>query len=546
MLLLLVATAAVAADGLDIGEVREGSVDGRPALAVELSSSQPLGDAALSITSSLPLVLGPARVTLDSSKRGALVLLPLAEPLVGGGSLGGREFSLTVSDGTRSTTAQVRVRERHDETSLTPWEKAVAGLGMLGLAFLGGLILNLMPCVLPVLTLKLLAAVRLGGGTPAQVRAGFLATAAGVVASFLVLALGLILVRRAGGIVGWGIQFQEPGFVAGLAVVTALFAANLWGLFDLALPRAFASRIGGPAREGLAGQFAVGFFATLLATPCSAPFVGTAIGFALPRSGMVILAVFLALGLGLAAPYLAIAAVPRLASWLPRPGPWMLHLRRGLSLALAGTALWLLSILSAQVGPLVATSAGVLLAVMTLLFAPRSWTGGRVRRAISSGIGALAVSVLVLPVLAEGRLVSRPATPETGTVAWRPFDRGILRALVAEGHTVLVDVDARWCPTCRLNEHLVFDRALVADRLADDVLPMKADWTLADPAVSAFLASYGRYGVPFTIVYGPGAPSGLPLREILTTSMVFDAMALAKKADGMASTPTDRQPLARR
>ena len=536
-LCLLGLSGAGAAAGLDIVEVRAGSLEGRPALAVELASARPLSGAALAVAADPPIAFGPAQVTLDRSGRGALVLLPLPpEPrdrdgLAGGPSmrLDGREIALTVSDVTESSTIRALVRPGNAER--TTWQNLGTGLGMLGLAFLGGLILNLMPCVLPLLALKLFAALRLGGQAPGAVRAGFLATAAGILASFLLLAFAIVLLRRAGSLIGWGIQFQEPAFVAMLAAVTMLFSANLWGLFELRLPRAVTDRLGSPAREGLAGHFATGFLATLLATPCSAPFLGTAVGFALTRSGPVILAVFLALGLGLATPYLAVAAYPRAAAWLPRPGAWMVQLRRILGLALVGTVLWLLWVLSGQIGPGAAGAIGGLLAGSVLLLALRPRMTGLGRKLASAGFAGLVLIIVALPILAE----RQGSAADEGAVAWRRFDRGDLRRRVAEGHVVLVDVGARWCPTCRLNERLVLDRAPVADRLSGDVLPVRADWTLADPAVSAFLASYGRFGVPFTIVYGPHAPHGLPLPEILTADAVLDAVALAGRSRNAAS-----------
>ena len=235
---------------------------------------------------------------------------------------------------------------------------------ILGLAFLGGLILNLMPCVLPVLSMKVLSVVGHGGAEAAVVRRGFLATAAGILFSFLVLAGGAIALKSAGAAVGWGIQFQAPLFLIAMSAILVLFAANLFGLFEIPLP-GFAGRAAGAgAGKSLGGAFATGAFATLLATPCSAPFLGTAIGFALSRGPGEILAVFAMLGLGLAVPYLAVAAWPRIATGLPRPGVWMVVLRRVLGGILLLTAIWLLSVLWALAGAAAAAAAGALLAGM--------------------------------------------------------------------------------------------------------------------------------------------------------------------------------------
>ena len=236
---------------------------------------------------------------------------------------------------------------------------------ILALAFLGGLILNLMPCVLPVLSLKVIGAIGLGGASRAVVTGRFLATAAGILLSFLVLAAGVAGAKQAGLAVGWGLQFQQPLFLVALIIVITLFASNLWDLFQIPLP-AWLGGIGGGGTEqphGMAGHFASGAFATLLATPCSAPFLGTAIGFALARGTPQIFAVFAALGIGMATPYLAIAVAPGLATRLPHPGKWMVTMKRVLALLLAATALWLLTVLATQSGSRAALAVGVLMAV---------------------------------------------------------------------------------------------------------------------------------------------------------------------------------------
>src|SRR5262245_57063171 len=223
---------------------------------------------------------------------------------------------------------------------------------MLLLAVLGGLILNVMPCVLPILSLKVFVLVRSAGHGHAEVARGALATAAGILISFWALALAAIAAHAAGAAVGWGIQFQRPGFVAFLAVVVVLFCLNLWGLFEIPLPQRLARLGGAAAREGTAGHFFSGLFATLMATPCSAPFLGTAVGFALAQQVPVIFAIFTAVGLGMALPYLLLAAAPGAATrLLPKPGAWMEGVRGVMGFLLAASAVWLLYVLAAQVSP---------------------------------------------------------------------------------------------------------------------------------------------------------------------------------------------------
>ncbi len=406
-----------------------------------------------------------------------------------------------------------------------------AGLAaILLLAILGGLILNLMPCVLPVLSLKLLSVLGHGGGSAREVRTGFLATAAGIVASFLVLAGAAIAAKLAGGAVGWGIQFQQPLFLIAMVVILTLFACNLLGFFEIALPSAVgdaALKVG--RGTGLAGHFGTGAFATLLATPCSAPFLGTAVGFALSRGPIEILAVFLALGVGLALPYLAVAAVPRLATMLPRPGPWIVVMKRLLSLALIATALWLLSVLLVQSGAAAAGLIGGLMVAMGLLLWRRKGLAGGARLAggVTAALLALAAFLAPLP-FDTARSGPSDAMVE---MDWAVFDRAAIDGMVADGRIVFVDVTADWCLTCQANKQLVLHRGAVAERLgADDVVPMRADWTLPDDAIAGFLASYGRYGIPFYVVYGPDTPDGQILPELLTTEIVLDAIAQARQA----------------
>jgi suppressor for copper-sensitivity B len=392
-----------------------------------------------------------------------------------------------------------------------------------------------MPCVLPVLSLKLLSVVQQGGRERAAIRASFLASAAGIVFSFLVLASAAVALKSAGLAVGWGIQFQQPLFLSALAVVMALFAYNLMGFFEVPLPgfvgRIAAKGTGEGDHHSLWGSFATGALATLLATPCSAPFLGTSVGFALSRGAVEIFLIFTALGLGLALPYLLVAAAPRLVAWLPRPGAWMVWLRRILGLLLAATAVWLLTVIAAQVGvPAAALMAGLLLGLGAVL-----WL--RHRQAPRHGVAASALAVLLA--LAAFALPLGIAAPPRGgpvaeSLAWQPLDTAAIAARVAEGQVVFVDVTADWCITCQVNKKLVIDTDAVAQRLdAPGVVRMRGDWTLPSDAISRYLESFGRYGIPFNAVYGPGAPEGLALPEILTREAVM--VALDKAAGNQAA-----------
>ena len=427
-------------------------------------------------------------------------------------ALPGRPLTVTLVDGERAM-------ERIVTPALGPPAVDLATLWpMLALALLGGLILNVMPCVLPVLSLKLLGAIEHAGRGRAAVRRGFLATAAGILVSFLALALATIALRATGGAFGWGVQFQDPWFLIAMTALLTLFAANLWGFFEVPLP-SFAGSAGGRA---LAGSFATGAFATLLATPCSAPFLGTAVGFALSAGPGEILAIFLALGLAFPGPYLLVAAAPRLARLLPRPGRWMLMVRRLLGVALALSALWLLWVLAAEAGPAAAAALAALMAaaLATFLLLGPGWA----RRG--------AVAVLLAVALAAPAALPAPLPRAAADAFWQPFDAPAIARLVRAGHVVFVDVTAQWCLTCKVNERLVLDSAAVRRRLASPgVVAMRADWTRPSETITAYLRRFGRYGIPFNAVYGPGAPAGLALPEILTAAAVDDALRQAAGSD---------------
>jgi thiol:disulfide interchange protein len=414
--------------------------------------------------------------------------------------------------------------------------------GMLLLALLGGLILNAMPCVLPIVSLKVFGLVRSASHGRHEVVRGALAAAAGILVSFWALAALAIAAASAGAAVGWGIQFQRPGFVAFLAVVVTLFCLNLWGLFEIPLPRALARLGGAGAREGLAGHFVSGLFATLMATPCSAPFLGTAIGFALTQPAPVVLAIFTAVGAGLALPYLTLAAAPGAARLLPRPGAWMETLRGVMGFLLAASAVWLLYVLAAQVSPerVALFEAGLLLIALVTWLRHRAPAGRLAARAVT-GASLVAVAAAAVALAATGAGAGSAATASragapgkpSGPIAWVAFDRGRAESLAAGGQLVFVDVTADWCFTCKVNERLILDTPEVATAFAaHNVLPMRADWTNRNDEITRFLADHGRYGIPFYLLYRPGREpyvfSELPSKSAILA--VLEAASAAKPA----------------
>jgi len=428
-----------------------------------------------------------------------------------------------------SPTATVAEAEAEAEatTSTSIWLIAV-------FALLGGLILNVMPCVLPVLSIKVMSVINVREQDIKQVRYGFLASAAGIVTSFWLIAAILVGIKLAGGSIGWGIQFQQPLFLTVMTIILALFALNMWGLFEINGP----SELGNVANDAisnqenrgrhLSGHFLTGMFATLLATPCSAPFLGTAIGFALAGSIVDIFLIFTLLGIGLALPYLAIAIQPRVAHLLPKPGRWMNVVKGVLGLALVGTAVWLLGILSVQVGLGGAIAVGLGLVIGGLFVWARSRTQNLRPRFAFTG---LALAGFLIALFAPG--FAKPPSQTTsnqnaGILEWQAFAPETIGTLVAEGKTVLVDVTAEWCVTCQVNKKLVLETTEVANALRNDnIVLMQADWTRPDQKIADYLASYGRFGIPFNAVFGPGAPDGILLSELLRVDAVLGALQTA-------------------
>jgi suppressor for copper-sensitivity B len=511
--------------GLEIASVGLAGSLAAPVLEVSARSDRAFEAPDLLVEAPPGFQFGVPQVTVAADGRAALLRAAVSRSQPGS-VLEGKPLTVTVTDGTRGVETQAVARFLAPPA---PPPLDLAGFaGILALALLGGLILNLMPCVLPVLSLKLLSVVQQGGRERAAVRASFLASAAGIVFSFLVLAGVAVALKATGLAVGWGIQFQQPLFLSALAVVMALFAYNLMGLFEVPLPgfvgRLAARGTGEGAQSSLGGSFATGALATLLATPCSAPFLGTSVGFALSRGALEIFLIFTVLGLGLALPYLLVAAAPRLVAWLPRPGAWMVWLRRVLGLLLAATAVWLLTVLAAQVGvTAAAVMAGLLAGLGVVLWAGPN-LAPRARLATPLVASLLALAAFALPAGVDGPTPS--SGPAAEATAWRPLDSAAIAALVAEGQVVFVDVTADWCITCQVNKKLVLDTRSVSGRLAaPGIVRMRGDWTLPSDAISAYLAGFGRYGIPFNAVYGPGAPQGIALPEILTRDAVLTALA---------------------
>lgn len=506
--------ANVPGDGARQGlSLKSAQADRSGALVVTVTAEPPLKDPDLFLERSDQMQFSRPKIRLEQGGRRAILT---TQPIAGTGEAGLTEkpVVLTLVDGERGMEIVTDVAQP------APATRIPALLGMMAVALLGGLILNLMPCVLPVLSLKILALVSHGGGEKRDIRAGFLATAGGIILSFLVIAGATMAVKYAGAAVGWGIQFQQPLFLCVMIALVTLFAANLFGWFEIPLPQ-FVGDLGGRGpSHGVAGHFATGAFATLLATPCSAPFLGTAVGFALAHGAIEILAIFACLGIGMASPYLAVAAWPRIAQRLPRPGRWMITARAILGLLLLATGAWLITVLLVVLGSRIAILMAAMMALALVLLKLSHRQNGLARSPI--------MALTLLAAIGLSFLGSAPQSDDRRAALhglWKKFDRQELAAQIAAGHVVFVDVTAEWCLTCQVNKATVVYRGEVAKRLSDPkILSMQADWTKPDAAIAAYLAGFGRYGIPFDAVYGPGAPDGLPLPELLTEGEVLQAL----------------------
>ena len=350
-------------------------------------------------------------------------------------------------------------------------------LSILLIAFLGGVILNVMPCVLPVLSLKITSVLSISDGQAAgsykQVRHRFLASAAGILFSFALLGGGLILVRAAGIAVGWGVQFQHPVFLGFMFAVLGLFTLSLFDKVMIPIP-GFAAQLS-PAKgdDKLKSDFVAGMLATLLATPCSAPFVGSAVTFAITAPDLKLMLVMLVMGAGLASPWLILAVRPSFISYLPKPGAWMVRIKQLMGIFLLGTMIW--------VGWLFAGAVG--------------WRAAQISPAAN----------------------------------WQVWSDEKMEAELAAGQIVFLDVTADWCITCKTNKALVLDGAAGQALInADDITRLQADWTRPDAAISALLARYDRYGIPFNLVIHKNLPEPVILPEILTLKAIETALKAAR------------------
>lgn len=417
-------------------------------------------------------------------------------------------------------------------------EGAAAVALLLFFAFVGGIILNLMPCVLPVLSLKLFSLIKQAGQSRSRLVALGISTTAGILASFWTLAGIVAAIKAGGGAAGWGMQFQSAGFIAFMVVILTAFAMSFLGVFEVWLPGSATTRMDAAGHKaGLIGAFFTGALLVLLSTPCSAPFLGTAMGFAFTASTPVLFLFFTAAGLGLALPYLVVCAFPAVLKVFPKPGKWMVTLQKAMGVLLLATVAWLLWIVNQQAGDMgVALFLGLVLVSGVFSFIIGKFAPPGV--AFAREAGAFAVAIVIL---AGGWFAF--AAPQYGKIlderfnarmaqqvlegGWYRYSPELVAEFAKAGRTIFIDATADWCLTCKANEAAVLDQEDFRKAMdSAGVIRMKADWTRETPEVNELLYSMGKSGVPAYAIYPKGDKSRqVVLPELLTTGLILEAIA---------------------
>ena len=499
------------------------------------------------IAMTVPLTAGGA-VTQATRVRGTL-LYTLA-----GGAFHAEVIEIVVPPeslavGTSSGAGKGSILDRNFEISRAPGGTQPLLLYIV-FAFLGGLLLNVMPCVLPVIALKVFGLVRMAGDQPARIKGLGLSFAAGILASFLALALAVIILQLAGQQVGWGFQFQEPRFVIAMAALVFAFGLSLFGVFEINLPGAavmgissvVAHRNGpGNGTGNYSASFAEGVFATVLATPCTAPFLGSALGFAFAQPWWVILLIFTCVATGMAVPYVVLTARPAWIRFLPKPGAWMVNAQQLMGFLMMATLLWLLYVLGKQMGmEAVIWTGAFLLSVglacwllgkfATLAASRRSyWLTWIVAVLLVIG-GYLLFLVSALDINTAIAVESSGAPAAAGGIEWKQFSLAGLEEDLKGDRPVFLDFTAEWCLTCKVNERSVLNSEEVIGKFhALNVLPVRADWTNRNPDITRLLSKFGRSGVPLYVVFPPGrSDTPIVLPEVITRGIVLEALDNAR------------------
>ncbi|MGH8093285.1 MAG: protein-disulfide reductase DsbD family protein [Chthoniobacterales bacterium] len=407
-------------------------------------------------------------------------------------------------------------------------------LKLLLFGLIGGFILNLMPCVLPVISLKIFGFIQHARDSRARIFGNGLAFTAGIFAWFIGLAVLMIALKSAGHEITWAFQFTNPYFVVAMSAVVLVFALNLFGVYEITLPAsATTGLLGWSAREGYTGSFFQGVFATVLATPCTAPYLGTALGFAFAQSAGIILLMFVAIATGMSLPYLLLSAQPAWLRFVPHPGPWMVRVKQFMGFLLIATLLFLLWVIGVARG----IDAAIWVSAFLLALSIGCWMLGSFSTPSASRAQRSVVFVLILVlVLGSGFYfigqkfsATKMAASSLTKDCWISFSPERLQTELAQGHSVFLDFTAAWCITCKFNEASVLESAAVKNAFERyGIVKMKADWTNADPVVTRTLKQFGRVGVPLYVLYPASTPNQpVVLPELLTQALVLNHLQSA-------------------
>lgn len=449
------------------------------------------------------------------------------------------------NDSENEVAANKRGNENLEASTTEAAENSAASAGIIALlffAFLGGIILNLMPCVLPVLSLKLFSLIKQAGESRGRLLALGGATTAGILASFWVLAAVVAAVKAGGGSAGWGMQFQSAGFIAFMVVILTAFAMSFFGVFEVWLPWGATTKMDEAGHKaGFAGAFFTGALLVLLSTPCSAPFLGTAMGFAFAQTTPVLFLFFTAAGLGLALPYMLVSAFPKILKVFPKPGPWMVKLQKVMGVLLLASVAWLLWIVNEQAGTAgvgmfaIVVFTSVACSVLLGKFAPPGVAFGR--EVAGFGLSVIVIAALWFAVIspryesaASEKFNARMQEQMTAD-GWYRYSPALIEEFAKAKRTIFIDATADWCLTCKTNEAAVLNRdefRRAMDSL--NVALVKADWTRETPEVNALLRSMGKSGVPAYAIYPAGdATKKIVLPELLTTAAIVENIVGSRK-----------------
>ncbi|NBM50501.1 MULTISPECIES: protein-disulfide reductase DsbD family protein [unclassified Proteus (in: enterobacteria)] len=440
------------------------------------------------------------------------------------GDISGKALSFVITD--QDFSRQVNDTIGHGKEDIVPLSSSGIGLwSILAFALLGGLILNLMPCVLPVLAMKLGSILHLENRDKGVIRKQFSVSVLGILVSFWALALFMTGLRYSQEALGWGIQFQSPWFIGFMVLVTAIFTANLFGLFELRLSSNMNTKMATAGGQGYGRHFWEGAFATLLATPCSAPFLGTAVAYALVAPLSELWLIFTALGIGMSLPWILVAIFPSVAKVLPKPGKWMNRLRVVLGFMMLLSSIWLITLLIPHLGMTIVAGIFIVITLLLLLAIARHY--GKKTALISTVIALFLAGSTYL-------FVAQPASQTLAgqdTINWQPLSEEAIHQALAENKRVFVDVTADWCVTCKANKYNVLLRDEIQEALsAPDVVALRGDWTKPSDKITQFLKQRGQVAVPFNQVYGPGHKNGVVLPSILNKDSTLTVLSEAKGA----------------